>query len=92
MCRKFAKKIQQVVKDMKGDLANRQKDDKFDAVLIKIPIKFLLFSWNISCLFRNLSRVVRKNRRRLLMKKYHILNYYETIIIKTAHCQHRLKI
>ena len=39
MCRKFAKKIQQVVKDMKGDLANRQKDDKFDAVLIKIPIK-----------------------------------------------------
>ena len=43
MCRKFAKKIQQVVKDMKGDLANRQKDDKFDAVLIKIPTGFFIF-------------------------------------------------
>lgn len=74
MCREFAKKPQKVVKDMKGDLVDRQKDYTFDAVLIKILIKFLLFSWNISCLFRNLSRVVRKYRKRLLMEMCHILD------------------
>lgn len=60
----ICKENQQVVKDMKGDLVNRQKDEKFDANFKprnpnKVSFIFLehfLFVWN-------LSRVVRKMKK-----------------------------
>lgn len=82
MCRKYIKKIIKLVKDLKGDLVNRQKDNnvrmqaipkliyKLDAISIKIPLEFILYSLCIACLFWNSSRVERKNHKRLLRDIY----------------------
>lgn len=43
---------------------------KLDAISIKIPLEFILYSLCIACLFWNSSRVERKNHKRLLRDIY----------------------